>query len=214
MRNKILCLAIVSLIFAICEPQLVLAQGKANAISVKAGKYEPTDDIDDLGLSGDLYGAISYNYYVSPRFALEFGIGKYDAEETFTGFDPVFLDSFSEKDEVSAIPLTINAKGILPLNWGELYGGGGLGIYFADFEADIQSSAQGPASISDSDTVFGFQLLAGILFNITPSFYLGIEGQYIITADAEASGVLYGVPVVLEGNLNGYTFSGVVGFRF
>ena len=112
------------------------------------------------------------------------------------------------------IPFTINAKGILPLQWGELYGGGGLGIYLVDFDANLNSSTLGSASLSDSDTVLGFQLLAGILFNITEKVYLGIEGQYIITGDAQASGIVFGVPITIEGNVNGYTISGIVGFRF
>ena len=214
MRQRILCVAIISFIFAFGWPLSVSAEGKTKALSLKVGKYEPTDDIDDMGLDGDLYLAISYNVYFSPNFALEIGLGRFEAEGTFSGFDPFILGSFSEKDELSVIPLTINAKGILPLQWGELYGGGGLGIYLVDFDANLSSSTLGSASLSDSDTVLGFQLLAGILFNITEKVYLGIEGQYIITGDAQASGIVFGVPITIEGNVNGYTISGIVGFRF
>lgn len=214
MRKLILCVAIISFVFAIGWPLSVSAQDKTHAFSVKLGQYGPTGDIDDAGGDGDLYGAISYNLYSSPQFALEFGLGKFDAEATVSGFDPFLLGSYSETDDFSAIPLTINAKGIFPLNWGELYWGGGVGIYFVNYEAVLDSSTLGRQSLSESDTVLGFQLLAGILFNITKTVYLGIEGQYIITGDAEFSGVVYGVPITIEGNYNGYTISGVLGFRF
>ena len=212
MRKRILCVAIISFIFAVAWPLSALAEGYTKALSVKVGKYEPTDDIDDL--DGDLYGAISINLYLSPKFALEFGLGKFDAEETFYGFDPVILGFYSENDEISVIPLTINAKGILPYEWGELYGGVGLGIYFVDVDANLYSSSLGTATFSDSDTVLGFQLIAGFLFNITETVYLGIEGQYILTGEAQVSDIVYGIPISLEGDVNGYTFSGLVGFRF
>ncbi len=212
MRKRILCVAIISFIFAVAWPLSALAEGYTKALSVKVGKYEPTDDIDDL--DGDLYGAISINLYLSPKFALEFGLGKFDAEETFYGFDPFILGSYSEKDEISVIPLTINAKGILPYEWGELYGGAGLGIYLVDFDANLNSSFLGTATFSDSDTVLGFQLIAGILFNITETVYLGIDGQYILTQEAQGSDVVYGLPISIEGDVNGYTFSGLFGFRF
>ncbi len=86
MKKWIFFVAIIAFIFAVTWPLSALAEGETKALSVKLGIYEPTDDIDDLGLDGDLYGAISINLYLSPKFALEFGLGKYDAEETFSGF--------------------------------------------------------------------------------------------------------------------------------
>ena len=211
MKKMILRVATVMLLLAFVCPAPLSAQDRATAITIKGGIYNGVDDLEEGDTGGNF--AISYNRYFSPNFALEAGLGYFSTEATFADSN-VTLGSFTEKDELSAIPLTVNAKGILPLGWGELYGGVGLGAYFVDFDASLNSETLGSATLSDNDTIFGFQVLAGLLFNISETIYLGIEGQYIGTGDAEASGVVFGESITLEGNLNGYTVSGVLGFRF
>ncbi len=213
MKKRILCLAIIFTIFA-AWPLSVLADGKTKALSVKVGQYWPTGDINDLQLDGELYGGISFNLYLSSNYALEIGLGQFEAEETFDRYGPISLGPYREKVAISAIPLTISTKGLMHYKWGEIYFGAGLGLYFVDYHADINSSSLGPATFSDSDTVLGIQFIAGFLFNITETVYLGIESLFIITGEAEGSGVVYGTPVSIKGDLNGITLSGLVGLRF
>ncbi len=126
-----------------------------------------------------------------------------------------YLVFFTEEDDVLAFYGAVTLKGIFPVKIGELYVGGGLGWYATTMDIKITTSALGSDSISDTDYfVFGFHLLAGANFDITDKFFLGVEGKYVITTDAEWSGTLFGIPVEDDYNLNGYTITGVIGFRF
>jgi hypothetical protein len=116
--------------------------------------------------------------------------------------------------DVSVIPIFVAIKGLLPIQIGELYIGGGLGIGFADVKIDVTSTALGTASASSTESVFGFELFAGANFDITDSWFLGVEAKYIITDDATVSGVLFGIPLEDSGDATGVILSGVVGFRF
>ena len=195
-------------------PFSAIGQDNSNYVSIKGGIYNPTGDLDDIGLGTGKNVEVSFGHYFNPNFALELGTGYFATDETFSGFDPFLLGSFTEKDDISVIPITVTAKGVIPFQMGEFYLGAGLGIYLAEFKADITSSTSGSASLKDDDTVFGLDLLAGLTFNITPKWFLGVEGKYIITSDGTASGVVFGIPITLEGNFDGYTLSGVLGFRF
>jgi opacity protein-like surface antigen len=212
MKRRILCTFLLSFALVLSAPFLVFGQESPNYVTVKAGIYNPTDDLDDLDRGTNV--EVSFGHYFNPNFVLEGGIGKFETDETFSGFDPFVLGSFSEKDEVSVIPLTVNAKRIVPFHGGEGYLGIGIGFYIVDFDADLSSSTLGSASVSLSDTIIGINFLAGLNFNISDKWFLGVEGKYIITQDGKDSDVIFGVPIELEGNINGYTLTGVLGVRF
>ena len=74
----------------------LLAQDRANTVSIKGGVYNGVDDLEE-GDTGANF-AVSYNRYFSPNFALEAGLGYFSTEATFSDFD-VSLGSFTEKDE-------------------------------------------------------------------------------------------------------------------
>jgi opacity protein-like surface antigen len=186
-------------------------QENPNYVAVKAGIYSPTGDLDDLDTG--FAGEVVFGHYYSPTFALEGGIGRFETDGSFTEIIP-FFGTVTEKDEASATTISLTLKGVHPTEIGELYIGGGIGIGFVDIDIDIITTSMGTASISDSDTVFGFQLLAGANFNITDKCFFGVEGKYLITDDAKVSGTLFGIPVETEGNANGFIITGVLGFRF
>lgn len=190
----------------------VSGQDRQNFVTVKAGVYTPNDDLEDLdsGFAGEL----SIGKYVNPNLALEGSIGYYETEGTFTGFDPFLFGFFTEKDDVSIIPITFSLKLIHPVEMGEIYTGGGLGIYFVDAEADINSTGLGNLSFGDNDNIFGVHLLVGMDFTIRGNWFLGIEGKYLITQEAEFTDNFMGIPITIETNLNGYVVTGVIGFRY
>ncbi len=64
------------------------------------------------------------------------------------------------------MPFLLTLKGHIPLKAVELYGGLGIGFYFAKIYIDANAPI-GSASFSDRDTVFEYHCLAGINFNIT-----------------------------------------------
>jgi opacity protein-like surface antigen len=189
-----------------------MGQEKPSYITVKAGIYTPTDDLDDFdpGFNGEL----SFGHYFSPKFAVEAGVGYFETEESFSSFDPFVFGFFTEDDEVTSIPITVTAKAVYPAESFELYLGGGVGLYFTDFESDVQSSVLGSGSFDDDDTLFGAHFLVGANVDASEIIFVGAEGKYVWTERAETRGTVLGVPVEIDSNLSGYTITGNVGLRF
>jgi hypothetical protein len=210
-----------------------MAQDKKFYMAVKAGIYEPTGDLDDADFDSDFNGEVAFGVYPIPNLALEVGIGYFEPEASYRWliFDPVLGSAnIREDDAVKVIPVTITAKGVFPAaDILEFYLGGGLGLYYADFDGKASVSGTllgtpiaGTASFSDDDLVFGIHAVVGGIINITEALFLGMEGKFIWTDEAEADddavvssgGESIAVPIVLEGDLNGYTVTGVVGVKF
>ena len=117
--------------------------------------------------------------------------------------------SYNEKAEIYAIPIITNVKGIVPFKYGEIFLGVGFVGYYVNGELDV-----GPYSASDDDYIFGGQILGGLNFDINEGFFLGLEGKYIITQDAELANNTGPLRGWAEFNLNGFIATGVLGFRF
>ena len=74
-------------------------------------------------------------------------------------------------------------------------------------DGDIKISSNfGNFSLDDSASIWSLQFIGGMNFDINESFFIGIEGKYLVTDDAEIG--------PFEFNLDGYFVSGVLGFRF
>jgi hypothetical protein len=175
---------------------------KYNNVMIKLGAYIPNNDIEEADTG--FFGQITYNRYLNKNFAFEIGGGSF-----FTSGEGIFKDSFDNEVNVSGdlyvYNFLLNLKLVIPMPIGELYAGAGPGLYL------IYANQDGTYDyIDDYDTVFGGQAVAGINFNLTEIVFLGIEGQYIFTGDAEFSDGIYSKSF----NINGYNVSGVIGFRF
>jgi opacity protein-like surface antigen len=170
-------------------------------VSLKAGIYSPTGDLEDF--STGFNGEITINRYFSPNFAIETSFGYFQTD--YNGKDTAFGTGFSSDADIYSIPITATLKGIIPLVFGELYAGVGGGVQFVDGDIKINSSF-GQISVDDSDAIWSLQFIGGLDFDLTESFFVGIEGKYLITDDAEVG--------PFEFNLNGYFVSGVLGYRF
>lgn len=70
---------------------------------------------------------------------------------------------------MTLVPVTVTGKGILPLGDVELFAGAGIGAYFA--KADLGSQ-------SYDDTALGWNILAGVNFNVMPNLLFGTEIKY------------------------------------
>ncbi len=213
MRRTAFTILVLSITFIFFSSFSAMGQEKPSYITIKAGIYTPTDDLDDADFDTGFNGEISFGHYFSPNFALEAGVGYFETDASFSGYIP-FVGFASEDDEVTAIPITLTGKGVYPGEGFELYLGAGVGVYFANFEADASVSGLGSFSFEDDDTVFGFHFLLGANFNLTEVVFLGVEWKYILTEEGKAKDTFLGVPVTLEANLNGYTITGNLGFRF
>ncbi|WP_299980076.1 hypothetical protein [Desulfobacula sp.] len=177
------------------------------SFAIKGGIYEPTDDLEDFdtGFSGE----VSITQYFSPNFAVESAIGYFQTDYNEIG--NILSFPYSGTIDISAIPITVNLKGIIPFQLGEIYVGAGVGAYFVHGDLDVSVAGVGSYSADDNDVIIGAQLLAGLNFNVTDTTFFGIEGKYIFTDEASMGQAQIGT---VDFDINGYTIMGVLGFRF
>jgi len=171
------------------------AFGQDNYLAFKAGIYTPTGDLTDDGadFGTGFNGEIAWGHYLMPNFVIEPAVGYFTTDDTIDGFLDV---------DVWVVPVTATAKYMVPLQTGDVYFGAGLGVYFAEAEMEAFGMEQ-----SESDTVFGGHIVAGANFDLNPQWFIGVEGKYLLTGEFD--------PEIDDGvDLNGYTFSAVLGYRF
>jgi hypothetical protein len=201
-------------------------------VAVKGGFYGPTGDLDDIGYDDGFTGEVAIGRFVNPNLAIEAGVGYVSTEASMLVYlsDPsIGYGSVSENNEITAIPITITIKGVVPGDIFELHLGGGVGYYIGTFEGNLSGSGvvtgipvQGTATFEDDENVFGLHVVGDLIVNITDAFFIGVEGKHIWTEEAKVEGTVdvvvndmsFGVPIRLEGNVNGYMVTGVIGFRF
>ncbi len=214
MRIVFSALFIFGIAFVLAVPNAALAQDNPNYVNLKLGGFFPTDDLDDADFDSGFTGEIAYGRYFFPYLALEAGFGYYKTEMSAKDACYPAVGCAKEENEIIVVPLTVTVKGVYTMNKAEFYGGLGGGVYFAEIDGNVKVSGYSDVSISDDDTVAGGHIMLGVNYNITEQFFLGVEGKSIWTADAEFKDDYLGVPVSAKTNLNGYTITGVVGFRF
>jgi len=196
--------------------------GASNYVVGKLGVFMPGDDLGDSDeFDGDngFNGEIAIGHKYTDNVAVEVGLGYYSTEsgfstEYYTG-DIILGDWSLDLDAtVTVVPLTVSVKGILPVDRFNLYAGGGIGAYFGrlEWDAKINSTTLGYYKTDDSEwsTVFGGQFMAGFEYNLNDQMFLGVEGKYMLTGDAEWDTDLGDV----ESNLNGGAVTATVGYRF
>jgi opacity protein-like surface antigen len=189
-----------------------LGQEPADYVTIKGGIYAPAGDLSEL--DNDVSGEITFGHFFRPYASVEAGIGYFGTEGTLTGFEPTTLGTFTKKLTYNVVPFWVTLKGYLMFLDVELYGGGGLGVYFTRFKADISSSLAGFQKIDDEKVTMGGHLLAGLDYRITDSFYIGVEGKYILTGKIKPEDSTLGELAGIENTLNGFILTAGVGFRF
>ncbi|MFQ5990754.1 MAG: outer membrane beta-barrel protein, partial [Candidatus Methylomirabilales bacterium] len=184
--NRIVLILVTVLIFLL--PLSALGQDKPNFFAVKAGLYVFTGDLEDAGHDEDdgFNGEIAYGYYLHPNFALEGGTG-------------YFHERTSEGNDIRGVPLLLTAKGIYPIKNVELFAGGGINVSFAKFRSEVDG-----VFADDTDTVFGGHFLIGANLDVLSTVFIGFEGKYLFTDEAEFNDV--------EADLNGFTIMAALGF--
>jgi opacity protein-like surface antigen len=123
---------------------------------LRAGGYFPASKSFEVGSGIDL----AYSVKPFPYAALEAGIGYYRAENGNTGF-------------LSALPLTISATAILPLQIISLHAGGGVGTYYKMAGGTTELPAD------HSEFSLGYHLNAGFEFPAFDGVSLLVEGRYV-----------------------------------
>jgi opacity protein-like surface antigen len=174
-------------ILLILFPYSSMGQDKPNYVVLRGGAYFPTGDLEKKGFENGYGGEIAYGRYFLRNFAAELGSGYYHTDHN--------------GGIIRIAPITITAKGILPFETSELYVGLGAGRYVVD--SDIKE-------FDDHKWISGGHILAGYNYNITPNYFIGIEGKYIMTEHAEfESGT-----AKLSIDLDGITVMASAGIRF
>lgn len=201
-------LVMLLLLFAVTP---ALASDMKSYMSLKAGTFEPKGDLDGADSATSI--GFSYGSYLTENSALEFSINRHKLSVTSSGTD-FFLGNWTETDEMTIIPLRVTYKGGAFSEKGGFYAGIGMGLYMANADFSINSSTMGYGNVSDSDVVMGLHLSIGGYVNLSESVFLGIDMTMDKTQDASISGTVYGLPITIEGNLEGQTYSLALGKRF
>lgn len=131
-------------------------------------------------------------------------LGATEVENGYSIINPAFTTAvvMAPVDvETEVMPLTLNVKLERPLT-GKLNGyfGGGIGMSFIDVTATSPVLA---GNYSDDETVFGAQIFAGLVYNVSESFELFGGARWIFTDSTEVRGreVDFDEDVFFEGGL-------------
>jgi len=194
MKRIILVLSIVLLI--VSAASISFAEDKKGGyIAIKPGAYFPTGDLDDRNFDSSFAGELTVGMYYNRNLALETNIGYFQTGASRS------IAGFREEDDIRVVPITATFKGVLPFNGFELTAGVGGGIYIAHLDIDGHN-----VSKDENDTVWGAHFVAGANVDLSKKVFLGVEGKYIVTSEADFSGA--------KVDLNGVIVTGVVGYRF
>jgi opacity protein-like surface antigen len=149
-------------------------------VGARGSVFLPNDrsaGLQDFDTGWGVEGFAGYQF--RPNFALEGGVGYYRTKWSDSE------DVISEKDTVSAIPLTITALGVLPLaEQGRLYAGAGVGAYFAKAKVEGSWREEGQeiaASDDSTDTALGFHVVAGAEYLVTPALGMDLQAKWFRT---------------------------------
>ena len=197
------------LLFALVVPFLVPIDVFAQSsfyVAFKPGVYFPRSN-DLNGFDNGFSGGFSFGYQFNPNFAAELGLGYFYTE----GEKTVVVGSSVRQQhyDIDVWPFTLTLKGILPYKKWDFFGLAGGGIYSvsAPYSENGYYHYSYPYYYNDYDYIWGGYLGAGVHYNITKRFFLGVEAKYLWTERTNFSGI--------EGfKLDGIISNAVIGFRF
>ncbi len=199
MKLSIITVAVLSFLVMVLVPLPGFAAEKGLYFLMKPGAYIPSGDTKDSGFDTAFAGELVIGTYYNPNLAFEGGVGYFRINSSTSG------TSGSVDNHIWVIPVTTSLKGVIPFRGGEVTAGGGIGVYFATMETDVNSQSLNSTG-DDSGTAFGGHALVGLSVDISPNMFIGAEGKYIVTTKAKFFNT--------EMNLNGFMVTGVIGYRF
>jgi len=94
---------------------------------------------------------------------------------------------------------------VYSFNLYEPFVGGDAGVYFANYQG-VLKEARNKIPMDVDDTVYGRHLVGGLHLNFQSNLFVGLEGKYIFTGDADFNGA--------KTNLDGLVTGAVFGYRF
>lgn len=171
-------------------------------------------DLDDAGYDSGINFNASYGRYLTNNLVFEGTVDFFYSHQDDINGSTGVAGAYSRDDDLSVLSLLATLKGEIPIGPVTLYGGGGVGLYYAVLRTEISTYYLGDFDTDDDDSVFGVHLVAGGYYNITERVFAGFEGLYRWTDDLDMHKTIGTVPVRLKGDLDGYTVTMSAGFRF
>jgi outer membrane protein W len=177
MKNSILRM---SLLITVVALSLAVFSTPASAqfyFGAKGSAFLPNNSEDglkdfDTGFGGE--GFAGYRFI--PYFGLEAGAGYVQTKMTEDNIEGTGIDG---KMKVSSIPVTLTAKGFLPLgDAARLYAGAGIGMYFAKAKVEFEGGVSSLENVSDDQSAFGYHAVLGGEFMVSEAIGLQVEGKW------------------------------------
>lgn len=216
-RMKVVCslLAAANMIGMIAGDTVLAAEAerRSNYIQGQAGVAFPGSDLDDADFANGFNGAFSYGRYLTEHLKVEATLDLNAMDRDVQGANST-TGTYSRDEYLSASGILIALKGEYPLGPVDLFAGVGVGMYGVQLNSEIDSQRLGSFDTDDSDTVFGAQFSLGTNYNINERFYVGVEGKYLWTQEADISMRTASLPIQYEGDLSGYSLAFTLGWRF
>ncbi len=217
---KTICAAVLTILICAAGlvPQALGADRAGSYLALKGGVYSPSATFDlgnvdvETAFEGDtktgFAGEVAIGHYLLPTFALELGLGYFQAKGSFA---PVVVGAPRPEADWNVVPVIVSAKAFIPAGPIAPYGELGIGAYFSEFNMDDNLNT------FDGTTTFGLHAGAGLNLNIGQSAFLGVEGRYVWAdpsfGDQEIN--LNDTEYDLNGfKLNGFTTMLALGFAF
>jgi hypothetical protein len=169
-------------------PFVCQAQDRLRYLAVKPGIYCWQGDLEDehtLGFNCE----IAYGYYLRPHLVIEGSAG-------------YIHDGVHKGNDIRGKTILLSLKRVYFAGKYEPFWGAGAGIYFANYNG-VLTGARNKVPMDVDDTVYGGHLLAGVNLNLYLSLFLGLEGKYTFTSNADFKGA--------KVNLDGFAIMAVLG---
>lgn len=180
---------------------------------VGLGINQFSSDLDDAGYDAGIASYATYGRYLGKYLAVEGTFGIFHTDQDFSGRTSA-AGSYSRDDNILVSSFLATLKGEIPMGPVSLYGGAGIGVYYAALNSEIETALLGDFDVDEEDTVLGVHLVVGGRYDITRRLFVGAEGMYRWTGDLDIDKIKGTVPVQLKGDLEGFTVTLSAGFRF
>ncbi len=186
---------------------------KLNYVKVNLGAYQPTGKLDDNNYDTGASFSLSYSRYLTPYLSLAVGLDFFGIENDYSGSTSA-AGTYDQENIMTGHGITFTVKGEYPRGPVRMYIGGGFGIYAAVLSTEINSSILGDIDKTESDFIASGHILTGLDISINDRWFVNIEGKYSITEDVDISKTVASVPVTYKGDMDGYSVTAGLGFRF
>lgn len=174
-RNNLLLSLAVALIGI--TSQATAAEKPSNYVMLKGGIYSPSNsyDLDNFNSGSTTHfdsktgfaGEIAVGHYFLPMVAIELGAGYFESKG-HPALEPGEV-------KLKVVPMTATGKVLIPIGPVEPYGLFGIGAYLTDMDVSGNSGDyHGSTKIT-----YGLHAGAGVNFNFTDKFFMGVEGRYL-----------------------------------